>query len=311
MIVYTDSTTFADQMLQEPLSWTPVTVSTPRAVRDSPLLEEFFPDGPVQMGRFQSAGLWRRLILIERQQRSQWERLGSLARRGARLSDGILCLAGWGEGFRGLKDRIWVGEPGNVHMAAYLSSHLPIAEVGAGFSILPTLAVLDTIDLVPGLRGRAQIKWVNDVVIDDRKVAGVLTQTQCVGDLLKDVIMGLGVNVETRPEAPTDRFVPAVASLREFAASPEACTQKRFWPWLARAVRLRYQDLRAGRLARLLDDYRSRSIIIGRPVAVYDDSTASQPEIASGKVTAIGDNLELHLEGQSKPVTRGRLALLE
>lgn len=313
MIVYTDSTAFADRILEEPLEWQPAcSAADEKVVRDAPLLAEIFPGRPVHVGRFASAGLWRRLLLTERAEHSQWAKLGDLARREAPLCDGILCVAGSGKGFRGHKDRAWVALSGNVHMSAYLAPQLSLRYVGVGCTILPTLAVVDAIDTFPGLQGKAGIKWVNDVLIKGHKVAGAIAQTHCVGEMLKDVIVGVGVNVETSPEAPTDIFVPAVTSLREHARAPEECTLRQFWPRLARSLRLRYQALRDGKLPELLDDYRRRSIITGRQVAVFaDDNGGAGEELARGKVIAIGNQLELHLEHRHKPVTKGRLALLD
>jgi biotin-[acetyl-CoA-carboxylase] ligase BirA-like protein len=313
VIVYTDSTTFADRILEEPLEWQPASsVADEEVVRDAPLLAELFPGRLVKVGSFASAGLWQRLLLAERAEHSQWEKLGDLARREALLCDGILCVAGSGKGFRGHKDRAWVALAGNVHMSAYLAPQLSMRDVGVGCTILPTLAVVDAIDSLPGLAGKADIKWVNDVLIEGRKVAGAIAQTHCVGEMLKDVIMGIGVNVETSPKAPTDIFVPDVTSLRDHAQAPEECTLKHFWPRLARSLRLRYQALRDGKRPQLLEDYRKRSVITGRQVAVFADNNGSAgEELARGKVIAIGDNLELHLEDRYKPVTRGRLALLD
>jgi biotin-[acetyl-CoA-carboxylase] ligase BirA-like protein len=312
VIVYTDSPVFADGILEDPLEWRPASAAAGVVDRDAAMLEELFPDRAVQVGSFPSAGLWQRLLLAERTEHSQWEKLGDLARRDVPLCDGILCLAGSGEGFRGHKDRSWVATAGNVHMSAYLAPRLSMRRVGVGCTILPTLAVIDAIETIPGLEGKAGIKWVNDVLIDGRKVAGAIAQTHCVGEMLKDVIVGVGVNVETTPKAPTDIFVPGVTRLRDHARDPGECTRKRFWPRLARALRLRYQDLRDGKLPQLLDDYRQRSVITGRQVAVFaDDDGGADEELARGKVIAIGDHLELHLEDRFKPLTRGRLALLD
>ena len=96
MIVYTDSIAFADRILEEPLEWQPASAAADEVDRDAALLEALFPGRPVQVGSFTSAGLWQRLLLAERAEHSQWEKLGDLARREAPLCDGILCVAGSG-----------------------------------------------------------------------------------------------------------------------------------------------------------------------------------------------------------------------
>jgi hypothetical protein len=52
--------------------------------------------------------------------------------------------------------------------------------------------------------------------------------------------------------------------------------------------------------------------ILGREVEIYEDTAEDDPgKIAEGRVTAIGDNLELFIPGREKPVKRGRLAIKE
>ena len=65
-----------------------------------------------------------------------------------------------------------------------------------------------------------------------------------------------------------------------------------------------------GNYYELLEIYRTRSIVIGRNVKIMSDPIDGSSElIAEGKVKAIGDNLELFLEGVDEPITKGRLIL--
>jgi hypothetical protein len=66
-----------------------------------------------------------------------------------------------------------------------------------------------------------------------------------------------------------------------------------------------------GKCKELLDSYRKRSLVIGQCVKILSDTPGKeQEEIASGIVKDIGDNLELILEGEKNPVTKGRLILI-
>jgi hypothetical protein len=52
--------------------------------------------------------------------------------------------------------------------------------------------------------------------------------------------------------------------------------------------------------------------VIGQRVRILSDTPEEgQEEIASGIVKEIGENLELFLEGEKKPVTKGRLILTD
>ena len=90
---------------------------------------------------------------------------------------------------RGRRGRRWIGAEGGLHMTAIL----PMPSTG-----LEWAAVAAAIATAQGLRTLgvpAGVKWPNDVVIDGRKVAGVLVEVP--GRTLAAI--GIGVNVESCP----------------------------------------------------------------------------------------------------------------
>src|SRR2546428_13447998 len=71
---------------------------------------------------------------------------------------------------------------------------------------------------MPGLAPR--VKWPNDVLIDGRKVAGVLTEMEAEVERVRHVILGIGVNLN----APRSAFPP---ELRDTATSLWLATGRR------------------------------------------------------------------------------------
>lgn len=67
---------------------------------------------------------------------------------------------------------------------------------------LNAIGALAVAEAIEALHGRAKIKWPNDVLMDNAKVAGVLTEAAWQGDKLDCVVVGVGVNV--RPESVPD-----------------------------------------------------------------------------------------------------------
>jgi BirA family biotin operon repressor/biotin-[acetyl-CoA-carboxylase] ligase len=65
----------------------------------------------------------------------------------------------------------------------------------------------------------AKIKWPNDVLIDGKKVAGILVETNWLGDQPQAIVLGMGINIH--PES-----VPPVAETRIPATSLESATGK-------------------------------------------------------------------------------------
>jgi len=308
MVVYTDSISFADQVT--PPARKPWSPPTDHGTDLHLLSESLYQGNSFHESSLESDLLWKYLFVVEFAPRSHYDLLIELARGGNTLPDGVLCLAGGGDKFHGFKDRPWSTCPGNIHLSAHLAPARPIEQFGVGFTVLAAVSVVDTIDSIPGLNGRAGIKWVNDILISGSKVCGVVAYTQTMNDMVAAAIIGIGLNVETTPSVKPTPFVPRVAALRDFASDPSAATQGVIFEKLIRALDRNYRSLLDGKYDVLLDRYRERFLILGREVTICSDESGSESEvIATGRVSGLGDNLELFLDGVDKPVWRGRLIL--
>lgn len=255
-------------------------------------------------------GMWRHLLVSGHADGSQYDRLIRLARDEVPLPHGVACVARTATGLQGFRGRSWVASPGNLHLTVHLAPGRAIERFETVFTALAAVAVLEAVDALPGLGGRARIRWVNDVVIDGAKVGGVLAHTQTRGEVVTTVTLGIGVNVETSPAVPLTVFVPAAAALRDFAPNGrEPRLRQVLWP-LLQALERNYRRLLDGGFAPIMDAYRRRSAVLGAEVFVSSDDADEQPRrLAAGRVRAIGDGLELLIDGRPRPVTRGRLVL--
>jgi BirA family biotin operon repressor/biotin-[acetyl-CoA-carboxylase] ligase len=251
---------------------------------------------------------WAYLVLSRFAPRSQYDQMIDLARRREGLPGGIVCVAGAGEGFHGFKGRRWSAAPGNLHVTVHLAPARPIERFDTAFTVLAALSVVDAVESVPGLEGLGRIKWVNDILIDGAKVAGILAYTQTQVDRVTSAVLGIGLNVETAPEVPRTAEVPAVGALRDFQPGATEVTQRGMLWRLMEALHRNYQVLLRDGYRPLLERYRRRSGIVGSHVTVCAEDSGPEPTIvAEGTVMALGDGLELHLDTQALPVRRGRL----
>jgi BirA family biotin operon repressor/biotin-[acetyl-CoA-carboxylase] ligase len=62
--------------------------------------------------------------------------------------------------------------------------------------MLASLAVVHSIEAVTGLR--SQIKWPNDVLVNGRKVSGILIESSLRANIVDYAIIGIGINVNLR-----------------------------------------------------------------------------------------------------------------
>jgi BirA family biotin operon repressor/biotin-[acetyl-CoA-carboxylase] ligase len=111
---------------------------------------------------------------------------------------------------RGRDGRTWRSPVGGVWLGMLLRpGHV---ELGA-LSVRAGLVVADVVDELLGAPA-ARVKWPNDVLLADRKLAGVLCETRWQGDLPEWLALGVGVNVCN--EIPVE-FAQRAVALHEFA----------------------------------------------------------------------------------------------
>lgn len=309
MVVYTDSIRYAEQVLPRPARpWSP----TPSVDSgDLTLLaERLFENQSYSEATLEVDFPWKHLFAVASSRRSQYDILVELARETKALPDGIICIAGSGDEFHGFRNRPWAAVEGNLHLSVYLAPAKPIEHYGIGFTILAAVSVVEALDRLPGLEGKAKIKWVNDILVGNAKVCGVLAFTQTVKDTVTAAVVGIGLNVETIPSVEPTPFVPEVTSLRECSSNPEALSQSVVLNQLILALARNYRSFVDGGYPALLESYRRRSAVIGREVTLCSDDSGEELEvIAKGRVSDLGKNLEISIEGYDKPFWKGRLIL--
>lgn len=115
-----------------------------------------------------------------------------IARREARqgAAEGTVVIAGEQTSGRGRIGRIWLSPPGNITLSVILYpdvSNLPY------LMMIASLAVVRSIKNIAGLK--ADIKWPNDILIDGKKVSGILIENEISGEKIARAIIGIGINV--------------------------------------------------------------------------------------------------------------------
>jgi biotin-[acetyl-CoA-carboxylase] ligase BirA-like protein len=306
---FTDSPDFAGRLLGDKSDWRGVSAEVISSA-DRFIIDVLFGNSALKYSETPANPFGASLFITEKSSQSQYDAIVDLLRNGNKFPDGTACFADHGTRFHGLRERPWRALPGNIHLVVQFAPDRAIAHYGVGFTILAAVSVVQAIDTVTGLNGRARTKWVNDIVVGNAKICGVLTYTQAEGEIVTGAVVGIGLNVETTPEVEPTVFVPEAVSIIELAGENESSSQEAVFAVLLERLKGNYELLLDGGYGDLLDFYRGRSAIPGKMVEIHPDSPYDRShEIIKGKVIEIGDNLELYLEGRSQPVTKGRLAL--
>lgn len=290
-------------------NWKEISVSSDLEAPLKNLAEHLFGQSHILTAN-SDVGSWSLACMSGFSPVSQYDLLINLSGEDLKLPDRMFCLAGSGAEFHGQRQRAWIAEPGNIHLSVYFRPNCQIENFAVAFPILAAVSVVEAIDGISGLEGRAGIKWVNDILVNHGKVAGFITHIQSMEKVVKTAILGVGLNVEKTPQVLRDDYVPMVTCLKEQARDATQCSQPRILLSLLDRLERNYETLLYKGCASLLDIYRQRSLVLGRNVQVFLEPEETKPQkIAAGRVVAIGEELELYLEGQTKPVNRGRLVL--
>jgi BirA family biotin operon repressor/biotin-[acetyl-CoA-carboxylase] ligase len=92
---------------------------------------------------------------------------------------------------RGRKDRVWLSPSGGLYFSIVLEPRL-------GFHNAPLLGLLGACAVARSLQDlglkKVCLKWPNDVLIGNSKIAGILSEAVSVSDRTLGVVMGIGVN---------------------------------------------------------------------------------------------------------------------
>jgi BirA family biotin operon repressor/biotin-[acetyl-CoA-carboxylase] ligase len=180
--------------------------------------------------------------------------VAAAAREGA--AEGLVLLAEEQTGGRGRLSRSWVSPP---RAGVYVSVLLRPTAAPTTWPLLTLLTGLAVVEAVLAVgRVDARLKWPNDVLVGDRKLAGILAER--VDDA---VVIGVGINVSTRaaelPPTGTSLAIAGGATDREVVASE-----------VLRALHRRYVAWRDtfGAGTSVLASYREMCETIGSDVTV-------------------------------------------
>ena len=115
-----------------------------------------------------------------------------LARKGA--GEGTIVIAEAQAHGRGRLSREWLSPKGGIYFTLILRPSINPA-YAPRINLMASVAVAATIRKLFGLK--AELKWPNDVLIEGRKVCGILAEMDAEMDVVNFVNVGIGINANT------------------------------------------------------------------------------------------------------------------
>jgi BirA family biotin operon repressor/biotin-[acetyl-CoA-carboxylase] ligase len=155
---------------------------------------------------------------------------------GEESARGLTLLADYQEHGSGRKGRAWVAPLGSALLCTIgLPDPIPTEDLW----VVPFWTALVVADALADVAVRGTVQWPNDVLIEGRKVAGILCISRVTGEYAW-VGCGIGVNL-VRPSA--DAVLPTIQPPPAFVSDVTAIDRDDFLQTLLRNADERYDDL--------------------------------------------------------------------
>lgn len=110
------------------------------------------------------------------------------------------------------------------------------------------------------------IKWPNDILLDGKKLVGILTEMSAEMDAINHVVIGMGVNVNIRADEFPEELSPIATSL--LIASGEPISRLGLLCVMLQELEMLYNQVLRDGFASVLEEWRSLSVTLGQTVNV-------------------------------------------
>ncbi len=229
------------------------------------------------------------------------------AKRQALQADthGLLVIAEEQSAGRGRRGRSWDSQKGTgIFMSLLLKPEEYLAPDKASMlTLITALATAEAIEEITGLK--AGIKWPNDIVVNNKKVCGILTEMSADNDGIRYVVIGIGINVNTR-EFPEEIKHTATSLLLE---KSDRIDRSLLVAAVLEKLEFYYEQfLECQSLHFLLEHYNEKLVNFGRQVKVLgSDGQEELTGIAKG-INKEGELL-VEMEGRLIEVRSGEVSV--
>lgn len=208
-------------------------------------------------------------------------------------AEGTVIIAGQQTAGRGRKNREWDSKPGGLWFSIILHPTLP-PQRAMVVTMAASIAVTEAINAIT--QKKAVIKWPNDVLIDKKKICGVLTEIDAEMDRIHYLIIGIGINVNN----PIDPSLTSIATnLKTITRS--SINLAELLQHILKIFDQLYQYIKRSDYEYLKKQWMSHTNIIGKTVQVQKEK-----KIMKGTVISISDTGSLLIKtkhGEKQVVT--------
>ena len=210
--------------------------------------------------------------------------------------EGAVVVADHQTGGRGRWGRTWTSSPGDSLLFSIVlrPSFLPSDRMGL-LSVMGGVAVAGAVRELAGVE--ALVKWPNDVVVDGKKLAGVLAEGRSTANGIEIAVVGIGLNLVL----PGALELDVVASATSMAAlGAEGCGRAELLGAAIDQLGALYEEMRSDHGAAMLRRAERISSVLGRRVTLRSVDGHVIEAVAVG--LTVSGALEIESEGRRSVV---------
>ena len=173
----------------------------------------------------------------------------------------VVCAEAQSKG-RGRLGRAWISPKARgLYFSFVLRPSLPLNQL-AQLTLMSAVALAEAIENISDLR--PSIKWPNDILLGNRKLAGILTELRAESDQVKFVIVGVGLNVNTS----SHHLTPQAVSLK--IAAGHSFDRTQVFQAILRSLEKWYLKLLHHEFAQVMEEWKKRECTLNKWVRITD-----------------------------------------
>jgi len=178
--------------------------------------------------------------------------------------NGTVLLAEYQSKGKGRKDKVWISNSGqNLTFSVLLKGEFKSRKINL-INLSTSLAIAQAIENLCQLN--VELKWPNDVLIDKKKVAGILLESTSKNNKIIKIVIGIGINVN-QPNFPGKFDIPPTSIRKEFHS---IVNRERLLSEVLNNLEQNF-DSAKDQSEKIMNDWRARCKMIGEKIKIIDD----------------------------------------
>jgi len=179
------------------------------------------------------------------------------------IIEGTLVIAERQSAGKGRLGREWFSPAGGIWLSIILYPQLPPSYIPR-ITLMTAVAVVKAIKICTQIE--SQIKWPNDILINEKKVCGILTEMSAELDIINWVVVGIGINVNIDDRNFPEDIYQNTTSLKE-TLGKEVSRVKMIQIFLQEFEKY-YESLKSRKFSSILKEWKLYSHTLGRKIKV-------------------------------------------